>query len=82
MFGICLIILFPKNELKALYDICTFSEGQRFCPTSPLRDYTGTPGRRKRSQSAGVRFKDASMTGEDVRRRDKKLPISATCYFV
>ncbi|XP_070705509.1 centrosomal protein of 128 kDa [Pempheris klunzingeri] len=42
------------------------SDGQRFYPTSPLRDYTSTPGRRRRSQSASVRFKDASLAGEDI----------------
>ncbi|TKS75876.1 Centrosomal protein of 128 kDa [Collichthys lucidus] len=45
------------------------SDGQRFYPTSPLRDYTGTQGRRRRSQSASVRFKDAGLTGEDVSSR-------------
>ncbi|KAM3860917.1 centrosomal protein of 128 kDa [Diretmus argenteus] len=42
------------------------SDGQRFYPTSPLKDYAGVPGRRRRSQSATVRFRDASLTGEDV----------------
>ncbi|XP_042359946.1 centrosomal protein of 128 kDa-like isoform X2 [Plectropomus leopardus] len=42
------------------------SDGQRFFPTSPLKDYTSTPGRRRRSQSAGVRFRDAGLTGEDI----------------
>ncbi|XP_034555607.1 centrosomal protein of 128 kDa isoform X2 [Notolabrus celidotus] len=45
---------------------CSGSDSQRFFPTSPLRDYTSTPGRRRRSQSAGVRFKDGSLIGEDV----------------
>lgn len=43
------------------------SEGQRFYPTSPLKDYSGSPRRRRRSQSANVHFKDRSGTGEDVR---------------
>nr|XP_020473772.1 centrosomal protein of 128 kDa isoform X2 [Monopterus albus] len=46
------------------------SEDQRFYPTSPMRDYTGIPGwrrRRRRSQSVGVRFKDASLAGEGVK---------------
>ncbi|XP_037541024.1 centrosomal protein of 128 kDa [Nematolebias whitei] len=42
------------------------SEGQRFYPTSPLRDYPGSPRRRRRSQSANVHFKDRSGTGEDI----------------
>ncbi|XP_023285893.1 centrosomal protein of 128 kDa [Seriola lalandi dorsalis] len=42
------------------------SEGQRFYPTSPLREYTGTQARRRRSQSAGVRFKDSNPRGEDI----------------
>uniref|UniRef100_UPI0037E9C0E8 centrosomal protein of 128 kDa n=1 Tax=Semicossyphus pulcher TaxID=241346 RepID=UPI0037E9C0E8 len=47
-------------------EACSGSDGQRFYPTSPLRDYTSTPVRRRRSQSAGVRFKDASLSGEDI----------------
>ncbi|KAJ4928926.1 hypothetical protein JOQ06_004548 [Pogonophryne albipinna] len=42
------------------------SDDQRFFPTSPLKDYTSTPDRTRRSQSAGVRFKDASLPGEDI----------------
>ncbi|KAE8287071.1 Centrosomal protein of 128 kDa [Larimichthys crocea] len=49
------------------------SDGQRFYPTSPLRDYTGTQGRRRRSQSASVRFKDAGMTGEDIHTLHQSL---------
>ncbi|KAL7387757.1 hypothetical protein ABVT39_000460 [Epinephelus coioides] len=52
---------------------CSGSDGQRFFPTSPLRDYTSTPGRRRRSQSAGVRFKDASLSGEDVHALHQSL---------
>ncbi|XP_049913692.1 centrosomal protein of 128 kDa isoform X2 [Epinephelus moara] len=52
---------------------CSGSDGQRFFPTSPLRDYTSTPGRRRRSQSAGVRFKDASLSGEDVHTLHQSL---------
>lgn len=51
------------------------SDGQRFYPTSPLRDYTGTPGSRRRSQSASVRFKDAKE--DDVRNADQQS-ISGT----
>ncbi|KAK5903857.1 hypothetical protein CgunFtcFv8_007602 [Champsocephalus gunnari] len=54
------------------------SDDQRFFPTSPLKDYTSTPDRTRRSQSAGVRFKDASLPGEDVR---DKPPNINQCYF-
>eukprot|EP00064_Thunnus_orientalis_P016322 superscaffoldBa00003206_g16386 len=54
-------------------EACSGSDGQRFYPTSPLRDYTGTPGRRRRSQSASVRFKDASLTGEDIHNFHQSL---------
>ncbi|XP_060947906.1 centrosomal protein of 128 kDa-like [Limanda limanda] len=50
------------------------SEGQRFYPTSPLRDYTGSTARRKRSQSAGVRFKkDATRTGDGIHSINQSL---------
>ncbi|XP_062267878.1 centrosomal protein of 128 kDa-like [Platichthys flesus] len=50
------------------------SEGQRFYPNSPLRDYTGSTGRRKRSQSAGVRFKkDATRTGDGIHSINQSL---------
>ncbi|XP_028996551.1 centrosomal protein of 128 kDa-like isoform X2 [Betta splendens] len=49
------------------------TEDQRFHPTSPLKDYTVPPGRRKRSQSAGVRFKDASLTGQDIHTLHQSL---------
>ncbi|XP_028460410.1 centrosomal protein of 128 kDa [Perca flavescens] len=54
-------------------EACSGSDGQRFYPTSPLKDYTGTPGRRRRSQSAGVRFKDASLKGEDIHALHQSL---------
>ncbi|GAA6224474.1 centrosomal protein of 128 kDa isoform X1 [Lates japonicus] len=54
-------------------EACSGSEGQRFYPTSPLRDYTGTAARRRRSQSAGVRFKDSSLTGEDIHSLHQSL---------
>ncbi|XP_034383254.1 centrosomal protein of 128 kDa-like isoform X2 [Cyclopterus lumpus] len=47
--------------------------GQRFYPTSPLRDYTGTPGRRRRSQSASVRFKDTSLSADDIHTLHQSL---------
>ncbi|XP_060908504.1 centrosomal protein of 128 kDa-like isoform X3 [Labrus mixtus] len=49
------------------------SEGQRFYPTSPLRDYTSTPRRTRRSQSASVRFREASLTGEDIHTMHQSL---------
>ncbi|XP_032398417.1 centrosomal protein of 128 kDa isoform X2 [Etheostoma spectabile] len=54
-------------------EACSGSDGQRFYPTSPLKDYTGTPGRRRRSQSASVRFKDASLKGEDIHALHQSL---------
>ncbi|XP_030262141.1 centrosomal protein of 128 kDa isoform X2 [Sparus aurata] len=50
-------------------EACSGSDSQRFYPTSPLRDYTSTPVRRRRSQSAGVRFKETreeTAAGEDI----------------
>ncbi|KAM9703298.1 centrosomal protein of 128 kDa isoform 2-T2 [Menidia menidia] len=41
-------------------------EGKRFIPTSPLKDYTSTPRRRRRSLSANVRFRDHDLAGEDI----------------
>ncbi|XP_047430385.1 centrosomal protein of 128 kDa isoform X3 [Mugil cephalus] len=49
------------------------SEGQRFYPTSPLRDYTSTPGRRRRSQSANVRFKDTILPVEEIHSLHQSL---------
>ncbi|XP_069559232.1 centrosomal protein of 128 kDa [Brachyistius frenatus] len=57
------------SDLEALSE----SEGQRVYPTSPLRDYTGTPGRRRRSQSASVRFKDTSLAGDDTHTLHQSL---------
>ncbi|XP_051792519.1 centrosomal protein of 128 kDa isoform X2 [Acanthochromis polyacanthus] len=54
-------------------DACSESEGQRFYPTSPLKDYTGTPGRRRRSHSASVRFKESSLAGEDIHEMHQSL---------
>ncbi|CAL8314041.1 unnamed protein product [Lota lota] len=42
------------------------SEGQRFYPTSPLKEYPGSPVRRRRSHSASVRFKDTKLSTEDI----------------
>ncbi|XP_072218525.1 centrosomal protein of 128 kDa isoform X4 [Leuresthes tenuis] len=49
------------------------SEDQRFCPTSPLKNYTSTPRRRRRSQSANVRFKDPNLAGEDIHEVHQSL---------
>ncbi|KAI3364500.1 hypothetical protein L3Q82_011292, partial [Scortum barcoo] len=49
-------------------EACSGSDGPRFNPTSPLRDYTAASGSRRRSRSASVRFRDARQdrTGEDI----------------
>ncbi|XP_035534954.1 centrosomal protein of 128 kDa isoform X2 [Morone saxatilis] len=54
-------------------EACSGSDDQRFYPTSPLSDYIGTQGRRRRSHSASVRFKDASLTGEDIHTMHQSL---------
>ncbi|XP_020489101.2 centrosomal protein of 128 kDa isoform X4 [Labrus bergylta] len=54
-------------------EACSGSEGQRFYPTSPLRDYTSTPRRTRRSQSASVRFREANRTGEDIHTMHQSL---------
>lgn len=55
-------------------EICSGSDGQRIFPTSPLRDYGSTPGRRRqRSQSASVRFKDTSVSKEDIHTLHQSL---------
>ncbi|TNN28974.1 Centrosomal protein [Liparis tanakae] len=54
-------------------EACSESEGQRFYPTSPLRDDSGPPGRRRRSQSASVRFKDASLSADDIHALHQSL---------
>lgn len=63
------------------------SDGQRFYPTSPLRDYTDTARRRtrRRSHSACVRFKDARATEEDVRNSKPgfgSLPLATVICFL
>ncbi|XP_035986268.1 centrosomal protein of 128 kDa isoform X3 [Fundulus heteroclitus] len=56
-------------------EACSGSEGQRFYPTSPLRDYPDGPSRRRRrrSQSAGVRFEDSSQAADKVHRVHQTL---------
>jgi len=66
----------PPALSLTLYDLCpsVIPEGQRFSPTSPLRDDSGPPGRRRRSQSASVRFKDAGLSADDVRTETSRVP--------
>ncbi|CAN9507647.1 unnamed protein product [Ophioblennius macclurei] len=54
-------------------DPCSGSEERRFVPTSPLKDYTSPPGRRRRSRSASVRFKDSGMTVDEVHTLHQSL---------
>ncbi|XP_061667427.1 centrosomal protein of 128 kDa-like isoform X2 [Syngnathoides biaculeatus] len=54
-------------------ECCPGSDGQHFLPTSPLKDYTGRPGRRRRSRSASVRFKNGSLLGEDIHTLHQSL---------
>ncbi|XP_061890372.1 centrosomal protein of 128 kDa-like isoform X2 [Entelurus aequoreus] len=56
-------------------DARTGSDGQHLHPTSPLRDYTGTPGRRRRtrSHSANVRFKNSNVSGDDIHTLHQSL---------
>ncbi|XP_068609992.1 centrosomal protein of 128 kDa [Brachionichthys hirsutus] len=49
------------------------SDGQRFYPTSPLKDYTSTPRSRRRSRSASVHFKDTSQTADDIHSMHQSL---------
>ncbi|XP_063757436.1 centrosomal protein of 128 kDa isoform X3 [Eleginops maclovinus] len=54
-------------------EACSGSDGTCFYPTSPLRDYTSSPDRRRRSRSASVRFKDAILAGEDIHTLHQSL---------
>uniref|UniRef100_A0A672IYP6 Centrosomal protein 128 n=1 Tax=Salarias fasciatus TaxID=181472 RepID=A0A672IYP6_SALFA len=49
------------------------TEERRFVPTSPLKDYTSPPGRRRRSRSASVRFKDSGLSVDDVHTLHQSL---------
>ncbi|XP_014824932.1 PREDICTED: centrosomal protein of 128 kDa isoform X4 [Poecilia mexicana] len=42
------------------------SEEKRFQPTSPLKDYGGSHKGRRRSQSAGVHFRDSTRAADDI----------------
>uniref|UniRef100_A0AAV2K8P0 Centrosomal protein of 128 kDa n=1 Tax=Knipowitschia caucasica TaxID=637954 RepID=A0AAV2K8P0_KNICA len=53
-------------------DFYSESESRRFHPTSPLRDYRGSPERTRRSHSS-VRFKDARLTGEEIHTLHQSL---------
>ncbi|XP_037305567.2 centrosomal protein of 128 kDa isoform X1 [Pungitius pungitius] len=54
-------------------EVCSGSDGQHFYPPSPPRDYAGTPRRRRRSQSASVRFKDKSLSEDDIHTLHQSL---------
>ncbi|XP_061742859.1 centrosomal protein of 128 kDa-like isoform X2 [Nerophis ophidion] len=56
-------------------DARTGSDGQHLHPTSPLRDYTGAPGRRRRtrSHSANVRFKNSNVSVDDIHTLHQSL---------
>ncbi|XP_024146791.1 centrosomal protein of 128 kDa isoform X2 [Oryzias melastigma] len=57
----------PSASTLQTSDLEVHSEsGQRFYPTSPLRDNRHLPGRRRRSQSANVRFKDSGVPTEEI----------------
>ncbi|XP_077950143.1 centrosomal protein of 128 kDa isoform X2 [Gasterosteus aculeatus] len=49
------------------------SDRQHLYPPSPPRDYAGTPRRRRRSQSASVRFKDNSLSEDDIHSLHQSL---------
>nr|XP_057944012.1 centrosomal protein of 128 kDa-like isoform X2 [Doryrhamphus excisus] len=53
-------------------DTCPGSDGQHLHPTFPSRDYTGASGRR-RSHTASVRFKNSSVSGEDIHALHQSL---------
>lgn len=72
-FFACRLLLFVNLGPTCEIWKPVISDAQRFYPTSPLRDYTGTTGRRRRSHSACVRFKDARATEEDVRNAKTNL---------
>ena len=55
-----------------------FAEGQRFYPTSPLKDYGSSEwaGGRRRSRSATVRFRSPRLAGDDVSVRSPSDALS------
>ncbi|XP_077443982.1 centrosomal protein of 128 kDa isoform X2 [Stigmatopora argus] len=53
-------------------DVCPGSDSRRLKPTSPLKDYTSTPGRR-RSHSASVHFKNSSLSGQNLHELHQSL---------
>ena len=57
----------PQHSVQV--SLCCLPEGQRFYPTSPLKEYPGSSVRRRRSHSASVRFKDTKLSTEDVSER-------------
>lgn len=71
-----------ENNVRSYSNV---SDGQRFYPTSPRRDYTDAAHRRtrRRSHSACVRFKDARGTEEDVRNSKPgcgSLPLATVMF--
>lgn len=48
------------------YNMIVLQDGH-FHTDSPIRDHRGTTGRRRRSHSASVHFKDTKGTNEEVR---------------
>ncbi|XP_077568357.1 centrosomal protein of 128 kDa isoform X2 [Stigmatopora nigra] len=53
-------------------DGCPGSDSRRLKPTSPLKDYTSTSGRR-RSHSASVHFKNSSLSGQNLHELHQSL---------
>ncbi|KAM8832560.1 centrosomal protein of 128 kDa isoform 2-T3 [Spinachia spinachia] len=54
-------------------EACSGSDRQHFYPPSPLRGYVGSPRRRRRSQSASVRFKDNSLSEDEIHTLHQSL---------
>ncbi|KAM8847233.1 centrosomal protein of 128 kDa isoform 1-T1 [Synchiropus picturatus] len=54
-------------------DSASGSEEKRLPPNSPLRDCSTSPGRRRRSHSAGVRFKNSTLPEEDIHMLHRSL---------
>ncbi|XP_037100784.1 centrosomal protein of 128 kDa-like isoform X1 [Syngnathus acus] len=54
-------------------DGCPRSDVKHIKSTSPRKDYAGTPGSRRRSHSACVRFKNSSLSGEDIHTLHQSL---------
>lgn len=81
LFPVCSLSFCSRDMCNVIQNV---SDGRRFRPTSPLRDYTDASRRRRRSRtrshSACVRFKDAGATEEDVRKSkpgSDSLPLAS-----